>query len=56
MQSMAEKDMAIIRSKRATNTGAVNAGIPKGKYRKRSVRAVVRPHAINLLTLPQIAC
>ena len=34
---MAEKDMAIIRSKRATNTGAVNAGVPKGKYRKRSV-------------------
>ena len=36
-QSIAEKDMAIIRSKRATNTGAVNAGVPKGKYRKRSV-------------------
>ncbi|KLO15284.1 GATA-domain-containing protein, partial [Schizopora paradoxa] len=35
-QTMAEKDMAIIRSKRATNAGALNAGQPKGKYRKRS--------------------
>lgn len=34
---MAEKDMAIIRSKRATNQGVLNAGAPKGKYRKRSV-------------------
>ena len=37
MQSMAEKDMALIRSKRATNTGLQHLAMPKGKYRKRSV-------------------
>lgn len=38
-QTMAEKDMAMIRSKRASNAnGQLNAGgVPKGKYRKRSV-------------------
>lgn len=41
VQTAAEKDMALIRSKRATNSTALNAGQPKGKYRKRSVRSQV---------------
>ena len=36
-QTMAEKDMALIRSKRATNGAGPAPGAPKGKYRKRSV-------------------
>lgn len=47
-QSMAEKDMAIIRSKRATNAGALNAGQPKGKYRKRSVSNPLTKHASHV--------
>jgi len=39
---MAEKDMDIIRSKRATNAGVLNAGQPKGKYRKRSVSVILQ--------------
>lgn len=36
-RSAAEKDMALIRSKRASNAAGISAGAPKGKYRKRSV-------------------
>ena len=35
--SAAEKDMALIRSKRATNLNMLAPGTTKGKYRKRSV-------------------
>ena len=38
MQSTAEQDMEIIRSKRATSAGGNTPGQPKSKYRKRSVR------------------
>ncbi len=47
-QTVAEKDMAIIRSKRATNAGALNAGQPKGKYRKRSVSNPLTKHASHV--------
>lgn len=44
--------MAIIRSKRATNNGAVNAGVPKGKYRKRSVSPVLlQDTAVQLIDI-----
>lgn len=36
-QSLAEKDMDLIRSKRASTTGSSTAGQQKSKYRKRSV-------------------
>ena len=54
-QSIAEKDMAIIRSKRATNTGAVNAGVPKGKYRKRSVSCLFCFIFLNLTYFPPLS-
>ena len=44
--------MAIIRSKRATNAGALNAGQPKGKYRKRSVSNPLTKHASHVRPLP----
>ncbi|TDL20825.1 hypothetical protein BD410DRAFT_829474 [Rickenella mellea] len=53
-QSMAEKDMAIIRSKRATNSGGLGPGAPKGKYRKRS-RATPpgKCHSCNIRETPE---
>ena len=46
-RSAAEKDMALIRSKRATNVATLGPGAPKGKYRKRSV-SHSHPHFVGL--------
>ncbi|EJD07157.1 uncharacterized protein FOMMEDRAFT_33375, partial [Fomitiporia mediterranea MF3/22] len=53
-RSAAEKDMALIRSKRATNAGMLGAGAPKGKYRKRS-RATPpgKCHSCNIRETPE---
>ncbi|KAI0077088.1 hypothetical protein K474DRAFT_1579223, partial [Panus rudis PR-1116 ss-1] len=53
-QSTAEKDMEIIRSKRATSSGANVPGQPKSKYRKRS-RATPpgKCHSCNIRETPE---
>ena len=43
-RSAAEKDMALIRSKRANNAAGITSGAPKGKYRKRSVSISFHVH------------
>ncbi|KAL5525479.1 hypothetical protein ACEPAG_6815 [Sanghuangporus baumii] len=53
-RTAAEKDMALIRSKRATNVGSLGPGAPKGKYRKRS-RATPpgKCHSCNIRETPE---
>ena len=46
-RATAEKDMEIIRSKRATSTSASAPGQPKSKYRKRSVSAACSHSSID---------
>ncbi len=50
---MAEQDMELIRTKRATSTagGTASAGQPKSKYRKRSVSFIPAPHYTPLIFL-----
>ncbi|OCH84918.1 hypothetical protein OBBRIDRAFT_821715 [Obba rivulosa] len=54
VQSTAEQDMEIIRSKRATSTGGNAPGQPKSKYRKRS-RATPpgKCHSCNIRETPE---
>ncbi|KAI0342646.1 hypothetical protein BDW22DRAFT_1330265 [Trametopsis cervina] len=54
LQSTAEQDMEIIRSKRATSSGANTPGQPKSKYRKRS-RATPpgKCHSCNIRETPE---
>ncbi|EMD33898.1 hypothetical protein CERSUDRAFT_117427 [Gelatoporia subvermispora B] len=54
VQSTAEQDMEIIRSKRATSTGGSAPGQPKSKYRKRS-RATPpgKCHSCNIRETPE---
>ncbi|KAL4244295.1 hypothetical protein ABKN59_010070, partial [Abortiporus biennis] len=54
MQSTAEKDMEIIRSKRATSAAGNTPGMPKSKYRKRS-RATPpgKCHSCNIRETPE---
>ncbi|THG97010.1 hypothetical protein EW145_g7680 [Phellinidium pouzarii] len=53
-QTAAEKDMALIRRKRATHAGVLGSGTPKGKYRKRS-RATPpgKCHSCNIRETPE---
>lgn len=52
MQSTAEQDMEIIRSKRATSAGGNAPGQPKSKYRKRSVCLFPYSHVIGVIVNP----